>query len=364
MKIVKRYDCLDRTIKHSTLRCYKRDVDRFWAWAAASKGRSRSSYPISHKLLIAFLNEQLNGLRPPVVSAMRRMGHNVTGRPLGFATLERYFSSISIEHLTRNLPSPTSSPAVHLTTSRIRRRAGSPARQRAPITADIMNKLLASCGDDLRGVRDRALLLVAYAGGGRRRSEVARLRVEDLKRVDDGYIAHLANHKMFYITREPLIFPVLGQAADALDKWLTVSGIKKGPVFRGIHRGNHIRNTMEPQTFYRIVKRLCKSAGLPADKYCAHSIRTGFLTQALADGLSFADIMQVSGHRSFDSALKYIRHSYVLTNRAAWLASSLNPLPPKTKPASITRGRNMDQADVVLLTARRKFLQRQRAVIG
>lgn len=364
MKSTKRYDCLEQTIKQSTRSCYKRDIDRFWAWAAASKGRSRPSYPISHKLLIAFLNEQLEGLCPQVVSVMRRMGHKVSGKPLGFATLKRYFISVSVEHMTRDLPSPTSSPAVRLTAKRIWRRAKSAARPRAPITADIMNKLLASCGDDLRGVRDRALLLVAYAGGGRRRCEIASLRVEDLKRVKNGYIAHLAYHKMFYMTHQPLIFPILGQAADALDNWLTVSGIKNGPVFRGIHRSNRLRNGIDAQTFYRVVKRLCKSAGLPADKFGAHSIRVGFLTQALADGMSFTDIMQISGHRSLDSALKYIRHSYVLTNRASWLASSLDPLHDGKKPASTTEARNMNQPDVLMLTARRKSLQRQRILIG
>jgi|SRR5215469_3057576 len=217
---------------------------------------------------------------------MKTYGVEVTGRPLRVASLRRHPGAVSVEHALRNLPNPSREYGISL----LLRRASKLERRTAdhrhrPITSDILKDLLAACGKDLRGKRDRAALLVGFGAGGRRRRELARLMVEDLEPVVGGYLATLGHYKTKRFTREGLTFPILGSAVKALNAWLQASGIKSELVFQGVHRSGRLSHTTGERTINRIVKRLAEKAGYPPEQFGAHSLRSRFMTQAAREGL-------------------------------------------------------------------------------
>lgn len=104
------------------------------------------------------------------------------------------------------------------------------------VRCDSLDAMLATCEDSLLDARDRALLLFAAASGGPVGArKLWRARVEDLTPVEGGYIFHLVRSKTDQSGRGE-DKPVLGRAARALESWLSASGIKEGPLFRGINR--------------------------------------------------------------------------------------------------------------------------------
>ena len=307
-------------VTDTTRNLYKRDLDKFWAWAFGTGAMRRTQYPIAAPVLMAYVKAQLGGLPKATIRKMAAYGVEVTGRPLRVGSLRRHLAAISVEHSLRDLKNPTREYGISLLLRRaakLERRAAD--RRHRPITADILKDLLAACGKDLRGKRDRALLLVGFGGGGRRRSELARLMVEDLSPVEGGYLATLSHHKTKRVTREGLTFPILGSAAKALDAWLEASGIESGLIFQGVHRSGRLLGTTGERTVNRIVKYLAKKAGYDPDLFGAHSLRSGFMTQAAREGISLPEAMAVSGHRSLLVAYRYYRAGTVLDNRAARL---------------------------------------------
>lgn len=108
--------------------------------------------------------------------------------PIAVGKIRRYLSSLSVAHLEHGVTSPVRDDRVRLLLHRAQRaRKHETPHQKAAIAADILKALCNTCDDSLWGIRDRALLLVGFASGGRRRSELAGLRVKDLTKIDEGY---------------------------------------------------------------------------------------------------------------------------------------------------------------------------------
>lgn len=114
------------------------------------------------------------------------------------------------------------------------------------ITGDVLGKLLATCASDsLRDLRDRAILMVGFASGGRRRSELAGLRTEQLTIeapviVDGGaslpsLSIHLGRTKTSGAEDDEVVY-LTGHPVDALKAWLAAAKIESGSVFRAIDR--------------------------------------------------------------------------------------------------------------------------------
>lgn len=183
--------------------------------------------------------------------------------------------------------------------------AGERITKKTAATADPLQAMIATCTDGLRGVRDRALLLLAWSSGGRRRSEVAAIRTEDLVQQANGdYLLTLGLSKT---ERDGNIRskPVKGQAAQAIRDWLQASGLRHGPLFVRLHRngrpgdaplsGNHIA---------LIVKRRAQLADLPGD-WAAHSLRSGFITEAGRQNMAIPEVMAMTDHRSVTTLMGY-----------------------------------------------------------
>jgi integrase len=191
-----------------------------------------------------------------------------------------------------------------------------------------MAKLLATCSTgSLRDVRDRAILMVAFASGGRRRSEVAGLRIEQLTaeapiETPDGpplpsLAVHLGRTKTSNGEQNEVVY-LTGRPVDALNAWLTAAKIDSGSVFRKIDRwGNVSGRPLDPSAINDIVKRRAEMAGLGREEFSAHGLRSGYLTEAANRGIPLPEAMEQSRHRSVQQASSYYNNATRRSGRAS-----------------------------------------------
>ena len=243
--------------------------------------------------------------------------------PMALATLEHRVSVLSKQHQTRRLDNPCREPAIRELLARTRRAyaaRGARGRRAPALVREPLELMLDTCDDSLRGTRDRALLLFAWASGGRRRSEVAAARLENLKRVGDAFIYTLERSKTNQegADRPENDKPIQGAAAAALAEWLKQSGIVEGALFRRIRKGDRLAEGLSDSAVREIVKQRAARAGLEAE-FSAHSLRAGFVTEASSQGAPLGDIMAMTGHTSVTTVLRYHRRALVQANSAARL---------------------------------------------
>lgn len=228
------------------------------------------------------------------------------------STVEHRLAVLAGVHRRNELPSPTESPRVRQLLRSARRAAAqrgeSPAKK-AALTRDPLEALLATCGDDLEGLRDRALLLFGFASGGRRRSEIAQARLEQLQRLaPETWVFHLGKSKTEQAGPTAASVggkPVVGRAAVALEAWLAASGIREGALFRRLW-GDRVGPALSPAAVGALIQRRARRAGIEGD-VGGHSLRAGFITEAGVQGVPLAEVMALSGHRSVASVVGYHR---------------------------------------------------------
>lgn len=275
----------------STRRAYDRDITYFWQWAEENLSIYKSTYPVTPEVIIQFCLYHLN--------------ENSTKR-LKVSTLRRYLASVSVAHKEAGFNSPTTNEQVKLLLKRAKAARIERPIQKAAITRDILDKLLATCDNTLLGVRDRALLLVAFCSGGRRRSELVNLEVNDLEQTKEGYLLTLKKSKTDQ-EADGFTVPVTGEAAIALKQWLLKSGIREGRLFRGIKSDITLYPGITGTGVYKMIKKRIRMIGLDENIYSAHSLRAGFITESVNNGKTLYETMQYSGHRDPETAQSYIR---------------------------------------------------------
>jgi integrase len=241
------------------------------------------------------------------------------------ATVRRRLAAIRLAHQLARQPVPTTDPAVETTLRGTRRRHGRPTRQAAAIRLVALRRLLATCGDDTVGRRDRALLLLGFAGA-LRRSEIVALDVTDIVQKADGLRIRIRRSKTDREAAGAEIGIPRGQHAvtcpvRALAAWLAVLQHRTGPLFRAVHQKGAIgRDRMHADSVRFILLRHARQAGLPvegAHRLTAHGLRAGFITEAYDRGLRDRDIMQHSRHRDIKTMHGYIRLARLLTDSPA-----------------------------------------------
>jgi len=213
---------------------------------------------------------------------------------------------VSIGHKEAGFASPTTNDQVKLLLKRAKSARIERKQQKAAITRDILDKMLVTCDKTLIGVRDRALLLVAFCSGERRRSEIANLSVNDITKTKNGYLITLAKSKTDQ-DADGFSVPISGDAATTLKQWLLKSGIRKGKLFRGIKSDITLYDSITGTSINKIVKKRIKLIGLDNKLYSAHSLRAGYITESENNGKMIYEAMQYSGHRDPETAQGYIR---------------------------------------------------------
>jgi len=286
----------------STRRAYQRDVHYYWHWVKTHFDIVEH-YPTSIEHVLQFCLYHIDSHSPC---------------PLKLSTLRRYLASLSIKHKEHGVMSPTAHGKVRLLLRRAKAAKQEHTDKKAAITLDILNALIATCDSSVTGIRDKAILLVGFSAGGRRRAEIVNIRVEDLNKTKDGYLLTIQKSKTDQ-TGKGFIVPVFGQAAFALKAWLIKSGLRSGPLFRGIKPNDDFYEAISPRTINLIVKRRIKMIGLNPESFGAHSLRAGFITESSNQGINLTEAMMLSGHKSIKVAQGYCREINLQTNKASHL---------------------------------------------
>ena len=280
----------------SSRRAYSSDWRQFEAWCSA---RGLDSLPSRQDTVSRYLADMAN------------QGYSPN-------TIGRRSAAIGYRHRLENLEPPTNSEMVKAVISGIRREVGHSPTRKAPVTADVIRKLLAQLPLTTIGFRDRALLLLGFAGAFRR-SELVALTIEDLERTEHGLIVHLRRSKTDQEGEgRTVAIPAGGKlrAIEAIDAWIAEARITTGPLFRSVHKTGAISDEgLSDQSVALIVKRYAERAGLDPQLFSGHSLRAGFVTSALDNGADPLRVMDVTGHtevrtlRVYDRRSKFEKHA-------------------------------------------------------
>jgi integrase len=316
----------------NTVRSYRSALAYWSAWLQLRYGQALGDSPLPDAVALQFILDHLarpldNGdwshlLPASIDAALVAAKVKSKSGALAFNTVSHRLAVLSKWHQLNQWPSPSESIAVRTLLREARKaqsRQGVQVRKKTAVVLEPLQALLATCTDGVRGVRDRALLLLAWSGGGRRRSEVVGLTVNDVRPLDaDTWIYTLGATKTDTsgVSREK---PLRGPAAKALTAWLEAAPAKSGPLFRRLYKGGKVsRNGLSGDQVARIVQRRAKLAGLEGD-WAAHSLRSGFVTEAGRQGVPMGEVMAMTEHRSVGTVMGYFQAGALLGSRASQL---------------------------------------------
>lgn len=342
------------TLKHlarkgtpeNSLRALTSDLAYLEAWCLAGTGEALP-WPAPEGLALKFVAHHLydaaerardpaHGMPQAVDAALRARDLLRTEGPQAPATVRRRLSSWATLHRIRGIEGPFGAASLREAVKRAAKAAERPRarKSRRAITRSILEDLLDTCADGgPAALRDRALLLVAFGSGGRRRSELAVLKVEQL--IEELPVpadpADPESAKLPCMTidlrrtktsdaEEGRAVKLVGRPVQALTVWLESEGIASGSVFRHIDRWENVSDrSMSPAGINHMIKRRLALAGYDEADYSAHGLRAGYLTQAAKDGVGLPEAMRQSQHRSVQQASNYYNDAEAELSRAARL---------------------------------------------
>lgn len=320
---------------------------RYWAaWYALRYGQPFGDAPLPVAVATQFVLDHLQrqtkaGLAhelPPALDArLVELGTKAQPGPLAYATVGHRLAVLAKWHRLHGWDSPTDDHRLKTLLAKARKaqaKRGVAVRKKTAAVAEPLQAMLATCTDGIRGIRDRALLLFAWGGGGRRRSEVVALQITDLRRLDAStwlYTLGATKTDASGVRREK---PLKGEAVRALQAWLDAAQLTEGPLFRRLFRSGRVGATaMTGDQVARIVQRRARLAGLPGD-WAAHSLRSGFVTEAGRQGVPLGEVMALTEHRGVATVMGYFQAGTLLSSRGTDLLGTAPKagapeLPPK-----------------------------------
>ena len=281
------------SLAEASQRALRSDWDQFIAWGGA--------LPATAEVVANYLAAHAGSHKP--------------------ATLARWTASISKAHRLAGYPTPTADELVRATMRGIRRTRGSAQRRATPINRNNLVAMLTAVSSGPKGVRDRAMLLIGFAGGFRR-SELVALDFEDMELADEGLIVTIARSKTDQLGEgrrlgipyaRPTLCPVRAFLA-----WRTLGGSDRGPVFRQVNRHGSIGSErLSGEAVCSVVREHAKLAGLDPTLYSGHSLRSGLATSAARAGVPSWKIRTQTGHASDAMLSRYIRDGEMWVGNAA-----------------------------------------------
>jgi site-specific recombinase XerD len=281
----------------ATRRAYKTDFSIFQAWCA---DRGATALPAEPATVAAFLAWEANRQTRP-------------------STIGRRAAAIRYAHKLAGHEAPTDDERVRATIRGIRRAVGSAPTKKSPATSDRVMAMAPVSGTGLADLRDRALLLLGFAGAFRR-SELVALDIDDIEESNDGLRVTIRRGKTDQEGKGAIIAIVRGAAAcpvAAYKAWIEAANISTGPVFRPIAKGERLQEArLTDRSVAKIVKSHAARIGLDPAGFSGHSLRSGFLTSAAARGASIFKMMDVSRHKSMDTLRGYVRDGELFRDHA------------------------------------------------
>jgi integrase len=279
----------------NTKKAYRADLNSFCSWAADHGLSALPAEPQTMRLYITHLDQI--GRRP--------------------ATISRALAAISAAHKLAGLESPINGQSREQFKAVCRLR-GTAQRQARPLLASHLKKIISQMRPDVFDTRDKCILLIGFAGA-LRRSEISDLNFEDLEFVDAGVILTIRRSKTDQIgAGEKVAIPRVADSelcpVKALEKWIAVSRIASGALFRKLGRYAqgvffaHIWDSrLGDKAINTMIKKWAGRAGLPAVHYSAHSLRAGWSTEAARIGLAMPLLMLHTRHKDPKIAAGYVR---------------------------------------------------------
>ena len=287
---------------NNTLRAYKSDFRDFGAFCVK---HGLHSLPTEPKIVSLYLTN---------LSKNSKM-----------STLKRRLVSISMVHRLKGHYLDTKHPIIIENLMGIKRVKGSIQKGKKPILINHLKSIINAIDkeeiNEIKKSRNKTIVLVGF-GGGFRRSELISIDHEDLEFVPEGVKITLKRSKtdqfgegmikgLPYFSNE-LYCPVIN-----LKKWLELSNIKSGPIFRRFVKGSVLTNNrLTDQTVVLIIKNYLNLAGIENKNYSGHSLRSGFATVAAESGADERSIMAMTGHKTTQMVRRYIREANIFKNNA------------------------------------------------
>ena len=284
----------------NTRRAYAADWQDFTGWC---ERHCYQSLPATPQIMVLYLTDLVT-----------------TGRKV--STLERRIAAISQAHQYAGQETPTQTAVVRELMKGIRREKGSRQHTVDAILIEDLRILIEHLPATLKGIRDRALLLIGFAGA-LRRSELVALDVEDIEVCREGLRVTMRRSKTDQEGEGRIIgIPYGARLATcpvrAYQEWQAASGISTGAIFRGIDKGGHLASDrLTDRSVAKIIQHLAHAAGLDTKSFSGHSLRAGHATTAARAGASERTIMRTTGHRSEKMVRRYIREGTLFQDSSA-----------------------------------------------
>ena len=288
---------------NNTIRAYKSDFNDFGLFCAQNGFKSLPSEP---KIISLYLT-------------------HLSTKEVKMSTLKRRLVSIGVIHKLQGHYLDTKHPSIIENIMGIKRRKGSFQKGKKPLLINNLKLLINAIDKDKNGeimrLRDRSIILIGFSGGFRR-NEIVSLDFEDLEFVSEGLKINLKKSKtdqfgegsvkgLPYFDNSQYC-PVL-----SLKKWIEISKIESGPLFRRFSKGSKLTdNRLTDQTVALIIKKYLKLTGIDSKNYSGHSLRSGFATSAAESGVEERNIMAMTGHKSTEMVRRYIKEANLFKNNA------------------------------------------------
>ena len=286
----------------ATLKAYRNDWRDFESWCRAE---GLKALPASPETVALYITDRASSL--------------------AVSTITRRLTSISKAHQAagfKDSPASCHYFVVSETLKGIRRVLGTAQVGKAPLLSDDIRKIMDKTTSDLRGLRDRALILVGFAGAFRR-SELVRIQVSDLSFNKEGVVIDIRVSKTDQEGAGRKVGIPFGEFREtcpvrALKAWLAEAKISQGPIFRRISRYGFVGgHGLCADSVGKLVKQAAARAGIASDPLGAHSLRVGCVTQAAMNGVDERIIMKQTGHRDVATLRRYIRTGEIFRQNAA-----------------------------------------------
>jgi site-specific recombinase XerD len=290
---------IDEAKAENTKKSYRSDWADFTAWCGKYR---RPALPAAPETVAYYLADRSQDLKP--------------------STLKRRLATISEAHRAAGFESPAKHAQVKYVWAGICREKGTAQGHMKPTLTRHIREMVESLPDSLLGVRDRALILLGYAGA-MRRSELVGLDVTDLSLTEEGLVVVIRKSKTDQMGVGRKIGVPFGEneatcPVRAVQAWIEEADVDEGPLFRAVNRHGDVSDKrLSDQVVADVVKRSLVAAGKSARKFSAHSLRAGLITQAAMAGVSERSIQDQSGHKSLAVMRRYIRDGSLFRENAA-----------------------------------------------
>ena len=288
---------------NNTIRAYKSDFNDFELFCIKNGFKSLPTEPKIISLYITYLST----------------------KDAKMSTLKRRVVSIGVIHKMKGHYLDTKHPAIIENIMGIKRRKGSIQKGKKPILINNLKKIINAIDenikDEIKKLRDRSIILIGFSGGFRR-NELVSLDYDDLDFVQEGLKITLRKSKTDQfgegsIKGLPYFNNTQYCPVISISKWLEISKINSGPLFRRFKKGLRLSdNRLSDQTVTLLVKEYLNLAGIDNKNYSGHSLRSGFATAAAESGAEERNIMAMTGHKSTEMVRRYIKEANLFKNNA------------------------------------------------